>query len=173
MLNYIEKRTKLIRKTILQIIEKSGRQNDFFTNPQKFLDYSVKAINDVLCQILANGIMFNKISEELYEMKGFDGDGPKTNNKTSTLEVYGKGKTLVPDHNGIIADESESNWMDATCFKIPKWFKVETPIGFFDPAWALAHNGDQQILFVADKNKVVTDTHKNQVKSSAKEQPTV
>jgi type III restriction enzyme len=34
--------------------------------------------------------------------------------------------------------------------KLPRWFEVETPVGPYNPDWALVYNNDQTLYFVAE-----------------------
>ena len=34
--------------------------------------------------------------------------------------------------------------------KLPSWFKIDTPVGKYNPDWAVAFDGDKQIYFVAE-----------------------
>ncbi|MCK9182468.1 MAG: hypothetical protein M0P13_06280, partial [Fibrobacteraceae bacterium] len=35
-------------------------------------------------------------------------------------------------------------------FKLPDWFKIPTPIGNYNPDWAVVFEGDRKIYFVAE-----------------------
>jgi type III restriction enzyme len=35
-------------------------------------------------------------------------------------------------------------------FKLPFWFEIDTPIGKYNPDWALVYEGDKKIYFVAE-----------------------
>ncbi len=35
-------------------------------------------------------------------------------------------------------------------FKLPGWFSIETPLGKYNPDWALIFNEDKRIYFVAE-----------------------
>lgn len=34
--------------------------------------------------------------------------------------------------------------------KLPKWFLIETPVGSYNPDWALVYRNDQTLYFVAE-----------------------
>lgn len=34
--------------------------------------------------------------------------------------------------------------------KLPSWFKIDTPVGKYNPDWAVAFDGDKRIYFVAE-----------------------
>ena len=35
-------------------------------------------------------------------------------------------------------------------FKLPRWFKIDTPIGGYNPDWAVVFVGDRRVYFVAE-----------------------
>ena len=35
-------------------------------------------------------------------------------------------------------------------FKLPDWFKIPTPVGFYNPDWAVVFEDDKRIYFVAE-----------------------
>lgn len=35
-------------------------------------------------------------------------------------------------------------------FKLPFWFKIDTPIGSYNPDWAIVKKGEKRIYFVAE-----------------------
>jgi type III restriction enzyme len=44
-------------------------------------------------------------------------------------------------------------------FKLPSWFKIKTPIGDYNPDWALIFKNEKRIYFVAE-TKNTTDSQK-------------
>ena len=40
-------------------------------------------------------------------------------------------------------------------FKLPRWFKIDTPIGGYNPDWAVVLEGDRRIYFVAETKGTV------------------
>jgi restriction endonuclease len=55
------------------------------------------------------------------------------------------------DENGKVTDELRQELKDKT-FKLPDWFKVNTPIGAYNPNWAvlMEKDGDQRLYFVLE-----------------------
>ena len=49
--------------------------------------------------------------------------------------------------------------------KLPGWFKIDTPVGKYNPDWAVAFDGDKRIYFVAE-TKGSDDIRDNHVSSS-------
>ena len=48
------------------------------------------------------------------------------------------------------ARECESHENIEFFFKLPFWFKINTPIGTYNPDWAIVFKGEKKIYFVAE-----------------------
>ena len=68
LLTYIQSKTELTRSTILEILKKSERLNEYILNPQLFMDYAVTAIRTQLYELMIDGIKYEKIGDKWYEM---------------------------------------------------------------------------------------------------------
>lgn len=97
VLGYIQNRTELTRSTIWKILEVSGRIDDLPRNPQLFMDYAVSAIKRVLYALMIDGIKYQRIGNEEYEMRLFE---------AQELEIYLNDYTFkVSDSNKTIYEE--------------------------------------------------------------------
>jgi len=72
MLGYIQSKTELTRRTILEILKRSERINELLVNPQLFMDNAVVAIKSELYELMIDGIKYEKIGDKMYEMKLFE-----------------------------------------------------------------------------------------------------
>ncbi|MDO8886165.1 DEAD/DEAH box helicase family protein [Candidatus Oleimmundimicrobium sp.] len=155
MLFYIQERTELTRSTILEILRKSERIGEVLINPQLFLDNTVIAIKDVLMELMIEGIKYEKIGSKEYEMRLFDDYEIHVNELT--FKINKKDKTiysnLVPLDSNVeyeFARECESRDDIEFYFKLPFWFKIKTPIGNYNPDWALIKKNEKTVYFVAE-----------------------
>ena len=48
------------------------------------------------------------------------------------------------------AKDCESSENIEFFFKLPFWFRINTPIGAYNPDWAIVFNGENKIYFVAE-----------------------
>jgi type III restriction enzyme len=154
-LSYIQERTDLTRSTILEILLQSGRISDVMINPQLFLDNTVSAINDVLTDLMIDGIKYEKIGVKEYEMRLFEDYEIHINELT--FKISKKDKTiysnLVPLDSNVeydFARECENRDDIEFYFKLPFWFKIQTPIGKYNPDWALIKKNEKTVYFVAE-----------------------
>ena len=155
VLFYIQERTELTRSTILEILQNSERIGEVLINPQLFLDNTVIAIKDVLAELMIEGIIYEKIGSKEYEMRLFEDYEIHVNDLT--FKINKKDKTiysnLIPLDSNVeydFAKECESRDDIAFYFKLPFWFKIKTPIGKYNPDWALIKKNEKTVYFVAE-----------------------
>ncbi len=155
MLYYIQERTELTRSTILEILESSGRLGDVLINPQLFLDSTIGEIKDVLNELMIDGIKYEKIGSKEYEMRLFEDYEIHINDLTFNVSKQDKTiySNLVPLDSNVeydFASECESRDDIEFYFKLPFWFKIKTPIGNYNPDWALIKKNEKTVYFVAE-----------------------
>lgn len=157
LLYYIQSRTELTRKTILNILIESGRISDFFKNPQLFMDFCVSAIKDALHELMIDGIKYHRIGDSFYEMQLFSDTELEIYLDNFTHSVSNPDKTIVESYMPL--DSMVENQFAKDCetsdnvefyFKLPNWFKIRTPIGTYNPDWAVVFSGEKKIYFVAE-----------------------
>ena len=157
VLNYIENRTGLTRLTIFDALKKSGRLSDVLANPQLFLDLNVKVIKNELYELMINGIRYDKLGDNEYEMRLFEEneleiylDGIFHQVSNSDKTIYENYIPLDSEIESQFAKDCESSEQVAFYFKLPAWFKIPTPIGNYNPDWALIFQDEAKIYFVAE-----------------------
>ena len=64
ILSYLQNETNLKRQSILNILIKSGRLDDFKNNPQKFIDEVKEIIKREMRRFIVDGIKYYKIGDE-------------------------------------------------------------------------------------------------------------
>jgi len=155
LISYIQSKTELTRNTIVQILKKSGRLNDVLINPQMFLDFVVAEIKSVLDELLVDGIKYQKIAGLVYEMTLFE-DGEIVAYKQNLLKVKNEVKTLYNyiDFQSEIEEQfaidCENNDNIDFYIKLPRGFTIDTPLGPYNPDWALIYKDESKIYFVAE-----------------------
>ncbi|MCL1921340.1 MAG: DEAD/DEAH box helicase family protein [Kiritimatiellaeota bacterium] len=157
VVSYIQDKTELTRRTVFDILRKSGRLRDILVNPQLFMDSAVGAIRKTLYELMIDGIKYEKIDGKVYEMTLFDNTDLEFYLNDFSHEVKNADKTIY--ENYIPLDSSVENQFAKDCetsenvefyFKLPAWFKVLTPIGNYNPDWAVIFQGERKIYFVAE-----------------------
>jgi type III restriction enzyme len=158
MLGYLQAKTELTRKTIAEILVRSGRLNEVPQNPQQFLEQAQQAIEAELHNLMIDGIKYERISGQEYEMMLFEAE-EITGALTSMIEVDNSIYDAV-----LFESEVERAFADAMSkrediklfIKLPGWFKIETPIGAYNPDWAIVKQDDAKVYLVRE-TKSTTD----------------
>ncbi|MBC8432854.1 type III restriction endonuclease subunit R [Desulfobacula sp.] len=171
ILTYIQGKTELTRSTIYEILVKSKRLDDFQINPQQFMDAVVKEIRDVLNHLIIEGIKYEKLEGVTYEMSRLREDAHKLNFSQERIVPT---KKSVYDYilyeSGVekkFAEGLEAIKDIKYFIKLPGWFQVTTPVGNYNPDWAiLRKNGD--IIYMIRETKATKDQLKLRGFESAK-----
>ena len=172
IIGYIQNKTELTRTTILRILKESNRINDILNNPQLFLDMAVNEIKKVMNKLMINGIKYEKVAGRLYEMSLFEGEEidsykqnlQKVKNQDKTLYNYIEFDSNVEKQ---FADDCENNENIEFYMKLPGWFKIDTPVGKYNPDRALIFKDEKKLYFVAE-TKGDTDEDELRVSESMK-----
>lgn len=172
IIGYIQNKTELTRTTILRILKESNRINDILINPQLFLDMAVNEIKKVMNKLMINGIKYEKVAGRLYEMTLFEGEEidsykhnlQKVKNQNKTLYNYIEFDSNVEKQ---FAEDCENNENIEFYMKLPVWFKIDTPVGKYNPDWALIFKDEKKLYFVAE-TKGDTDEDELRVSESMK-----
>ncbi len=155
VLTYIQKKTKLSKQTVFEMIEKSDTAKEILKNPQQYMDQAEKLIKNVLGQLMIEGIKYEKIAGQSWEMRLFEEQEIQTY-LSNLYHVRNEEKTIY-DHVVIdsavessFAKELDSREDVKFYLKLPNWFKIPTPIGSYNPDWAIVFHKDKRIYFVAE-----------------------
>ena len=173
LLTDLQDRTQLTRRTITRILADSGRLDDFKRNPQQFIELAGEIINRCKRLALVDGIKYERLGnehyyvQELFERNELSGYLQNMLMDT-TKSVY---EHVVYDSNTEreFADALEKNDAIKVYAKLPGWFKVPTPLGSYNPDWAVLveQDGNERLYFVVEtKSSLFTDDLRD--KESAK-----
>lgn len=145
------------RQTVNRILSESGRMKDFLNNPQLFIEKAAEIINGCRHQLAIDGIRYIKLDGEEYSvMEVFDQQELLANLDKNAVAV----KHSVYDY--VVYDSSTVEKPFAVAldrdpnvkifFKIPSRFKIDTPIGSYNPDWAVyvEKDGEEKLYFVLE-----------------------
>ena len=164
LLTDLQDRTQLTRRSIITILTESGQLDDFKRNPQQFIEQTAEIINRCKRLALVDGIKYQKIGDEhFYAQELFAKDeltgylrNMLLDTKRSIYEHVIYDSTTERD----FADALEKNNGVVLYAKLPSWFKVPTPLGPYNPDWAILfdQDGTQRLYFVVEtKSSLFTD----------------
>lgn len=172
LLTDLQDRTQLTRKTITRILTEGGRLNDFKRNPQQFIELSGEIINRQKRMALVDGIKYQRLGDEqFYAQELFEKEeltGYLKNMLNAEKSVYEK-VVYDSDTERDFATQLEMNNAIKVYAKLPGWFKVPTPLGSYNPDWAVLveQDGAERLYFVVEtKSSLFTDDLRD--KESAK-----
>ena len=153
-MRYIQDETNIKRRTAYDIIVGSNRLQDFFNNPQKYLEEVCKIIIKNKKSQLVNGIKYTK-TNEYYEQSLFENNELKAYLESNAIKST-KGVFDYTVYDSDIEKEfalAMENDDDCKMFvKLPDWFTIDTPIGKHNPDWAIVlnENGIDKLYFVVE-----------------------
>jgi type III restriction enzyme len=106
---------------------------------------------------MIDGIKYQKVGGSQYEMALFEAQELEVYLNDFSFKVSDPSKTIyeefVPLDSGVeskFAKDCETSPQIKFYFKLPNWFKIPTPIGNYNPDWALVFEDDKKIYFVAE-----------------------
>jgi type III restriction enzyme len=134
---------------------------EFFNNPQRFMDAVAAILKYELHRLLVDGIKYERIPgdgvDAVWEMLLFKNEelvnyltAQKVENSVYEYVVYeSEGEREFAQR----LDERE----DIKLFvKLPGWFEIDTPIGKYNPDWAILKD-DGQALYLVRETKGTRD----------------
>lgn len=152
LLGYLQGKSELTRVTLAQILIRCGRLGEVRHNPQQFLDQALAAIGAELHELMIAGIKYERINGQDYEMMLFE-EREITGYLTSMIEVDNSIYDVVPYESEVEQKfvEAMSTRQDIRLFiKLPPWFQVETPVGTYNPDWAIVREHDEKVYLVRE-----------------------
>ena len=162
LLTDLQDKTQLTRRTICRILTESGRLDDFQRNPQQFIEIASRAINQSKRVAIVDGIKYQRLgdqdfyAQELFEQEELQG----------YLKSMLKVNRCVYDHvvyqSNVEADFAkrlDSNESIKVFAKLPSWFKIPTPLGTYNPDWAVLAeiDGSERLYFVVETKSGLYD----------------
>jgi len=156
IVSIFQNETQLTRKSIVEMLIQSGRLNVFQNNPQKFIDQSIDIIKHQMQLMIVDGIKYQKIgdgsyyAQELFEHAELTGY-LNENMIEATKSVYDH-VIYDSDIEQHFAQSFEDNDAIKLYAKLPPEFKVDTPVGSYNPDWAVLYeqDGEEKLYFVVE-----------------------
>jgi type III restriction enzyme len=172
ILTDLQDKTSLTRRSIYRILVDSKRLDDFKRNPQQFIELAAEIINRTKRMALVDGIKYQRIGDDAYyaqqlfesqELSGYLKSMIDANKSVHEQVIY------QSDTERTFAEDLEKNEAIKVYAKLPAWFKVPTPLGPYNPDWAVLVDkpeGERLYLVVETKSNLFTDDLRD--KESAK-----
>jgi type III restriction enzyme len=164
VVSYLQNETNLTRRSLVEIMKRSDRLQDFKNNPQKYIEQVTEIIKRQMRLFIVDGIKYEKIgdqqyyAQELFEENELFGYLSK-NMIESQKSVFGH-VVYDSDVEEEFARSFEQSDDVKVYAKLPSWFKIDTPLGGYNPDWAVLVkiDGQQRLYFVVEtKGSLFTD----------------
>ncbi|MCP5541975.1 MAG: DEAD/DEAH box helicase family protein [Akkermansiaceae bacterium] len=151
----LQDKTQLTRRSIVKILRDSGRLDDFLRNPQQFIEQAAEAINRSKRLALVDGIRYRRIGDDdYYAQELFEEQELMGYLKEAVVSERSPYEYVVCDSDveRTFAGQLEKNEAVKVYAKLPGWFKIPTPIGTYNPDWAVVVDvdGKDRIYFVVE-----------------------
>lgn len=173
IITYLQNETNLTRKSIVEILTRTETLDSFKKNPQLYLEKVTDIIKKTMKNFIVDGIKYEKIgngefySQDLFEAQELFGYLKDEMNKEGNMLASTKSPyeniVLDSDIERNFALELEKNKNVVIYTKLPAWFKIPTPLGNYNPDWAVLVRPDltspeQKLYFVVEtKGSVFAD----------------
>ncbi|MBP1880442.1 DEAD/DEAH box helicase family protein [Agrobacterium rubi] len=175
ILAFLQKETELTRHTLAEILKLSGRLAEFKINPQAFMAAVAKEVSRALHDLMLEGIKYEKVAGQFWEQSRLEQDVEKgiIRYLSNLYEVKHREKALFDaieyesEVEKQFARDLDSNENVKLFVKLPSWFKIDTPIGTYNPDWAFVTERDER-LYLVRETKSTLDNEERRTKENQK-----
>ncbi|MFA7057372.1 MAG: DEAD/DEAH box helicase family protein [Candidatus Cloacimonadales bacterium] len=156
IISYLQNETNLTRKSIYKILVQSKRLEAFKINPQKFIDQAIGIIKSQMKHFIVAGIKYQKIgNDSYYAQKLFEEQELFGHLKQDMIESKKSPYDYVKYDSAVeseICQDFEKSSNVKLYAKLPAWFKIDTPLGSYNPDWAVLWEQDstEKLYFVVE-----------------------
>lgn len=145
------------RATVYEILKQSGRLGDFLNNPQLFIEKVTEIMLNVRHTMAIDGISYKKLyGEQYFVQEIFDSEELIANLDRNAIPVeHSIYDYIVYDSTTVekpFAQALDDDPDVKMFFKLPDRFKIDTPIGSYNPDWAVyvEIDGMKKLYFVLE-----------------------
>lgn len=160
---------RLTRRTLLEVFRRANNNADAATNPHEWATAVARLLKEKLADHLVAGIQYTKTGEQ-YELTQILED--------EIVELFSRYAAETPEdsersiYDLIACDSSvEAQFVEdmearedvRLYVKLPNWFVVPTPVGEYNPDWAVLMDGadeDRPVLYLVSETKSDPDPDK-------------
>ena len=124
---------------------------------------------------MLEGIRYDKVAGQFWEMSRIEQDAEKgiVRYLSHLYEVRNRGKSVFDaveyesEVERKFAQDLDNSESVRLFVKLPGWFKIDTPIGPYNPDWAFVTERDQR-LYLVRETKSTLDTEERRTKENQK-----
>jgi type III restriction enzyme len=155
LLAYLQSQTELTRSTLVRILKGSERLPDFFLNPQRFMDAVAATIKAELHRLIVDGIKYERISTgdpdfewqmELFKQEEIIDYLTAIQVKRSVYEYVMYDSEVEREFAKRLNERDDIKLF----VKLPGGFEIDTPVGKYNPDWAIVKHEDETLYLVRE-----------------------
>jgi type III restriction enzyme len=162
ILTELQDRTQLTRRTIRRILVESQKLDQFRRNPQAYIELVSDIVNTEKRRALVDGIRYRRIGDGVYYAQELFESEELSGHLEADLQRVERGLHEHVRYDSEVertfAQELDRNTDVKVFTKLPDWFKVPTPLGTYNPDWAVVvdeDGTDKLYLVVESKGTVI------------------
>ncbi|MBL8087445.1 MAG: DEAD/DEAH box helicase family protein [Chthonomonas sp.] len=165
----LQEATSLTRATIIDILIQSEKLDWFLGNPNDFIALAKRKLQDELAKLVVEGIQYEKIAGYVYELRELQKDGEEEKERFLD-QLYKVQNGQKTDFDYVVYDsdverqfaEILDGMPDIKLFmKLPAKFQIPTPVGPYNPDWAIIkHEDGQDRIYMIRETKSTLDDSK-------------
>lgn len=164
----LQEATSLTRKTIVDILIGSERLGEFIGNPNDFIAMTKRVLKAELGALLVDGVQYERIAGSVYELRELQKDGEEEKERFLD-QMYKVQHTQKTDFDYVVFDSDVERQFaelldsreDIKLFmKLPAKFKIGTPVGPYNPDWAIIkqEDGEDRIYMIRETKSTLDDS---------------
>jgi type III restriction enzyme len=163
----LQQSTMLTRKTLVEILVGSAKLGEFIGNPNDFIAMVQRCVQGELAKIVVEGIQYEKIGGSIYELRELQADGLEEKERfcDQMYQVQNQNKTdfdyvvYESDVELKFAKKLDSREDIKLFMKLPGKFKIDTPVGPYNPDWAIIKqvDGEDRIYMIRETKSTQDD----------------
>ncbi|MGJ4748514.1 hypothetical protein ACQV5M_19290, partial [Leptospira sp. SA-E8] len=168
LISELQQTTSLTRGTLVDILTGSGKLDEFIGNPNDFIAMVSRVLKTELAKIVVEGIQYEKVDGSLYELRELQADGEQEKERFLD-QMYRVQHLQKTDFDYVIYDSDVEHAFaqmldsreDIKLFmKLPAKFKVPTPVGDYNPDWAIIkhEDGEDRIYMIRETKSTLEET---------------
>ena len=173
----LQEATSLTRKTIVDVLVGSGRLGEFIANPNDFIAMAKRLMQTELAKLVVDGVQYEKIAGSVYELRELRKDGEEE--KERFLDQMYKLENADKSTFDYVVYDSDPERQFAELLdgredikffmKLPDRFKIDTPVGPYNPDWAIVkHEDGEERVYMIRETKSTEDEIKRRPTENAK-----
>ncbi len=141
---------------IFQECVRSKTLNIFYKNPQRYMEGVSAIMKRQMRSLLVDGIKYTRLGDdEYYAQELFETEeltGYLERNMLASKKSAYHYVVYDSENEKTFAERFEANNAVKLYAKLPHWFKIPTPLGSYNPDWAILieQDGEKRLYFVLE-----------------------